>query len=170
MNRGHLTYTNFHHVDGRDRAGGRLFTSQPTAVGRVARLRLLRIATARSELSACLSRLLEFRLILLVGTDVCGPLTDLGAADPARDTSHSAPASASSCCGRGLKSRSVPECLGRRDAPHVRCLNAGLPDFRALRPILVPGARVEIAEFLVSHAVHLGEHLDDVAVGVAMID
>src|SRR6202044_3495505 len=44
------------------------------------------------------------------------------------------------------------------------------PHFRPLRPILVPWPRIEIAERLVLHLVHLAEELDAHLVGVAMID
>src|SRR5215471_16458800 len=46
----------------------------------------------------------------------------------------------------------------------------GSPDLRPLRPVLMPWARVEIAERLVFHLVHLGEELDPDLVGVAVID
>src|SRR5262249_48562305 len=44
------------------------------------------------------------------------------------------------------------------------------PHLGALRPILVPGPRIEIAERLVLHLIHLAEELDAHLVGVAMID
>src|SRR5262249_25010161 len=50
-------------------------------------------------------------------------------------------------------------------APRIRP-----PPLRPLRPVLVPGARVEIAERLVLHQVHLAEELDPYLVGVAVVD
>src|SRR3984957_16570669 len=44
------------------------------------------------------------------------------------------------------------------------------PHFRPLRPILVPRPRVEIAQRLVFHLIHLAEELDAHLVGVAVID
>src|SRR5579864_1834840 len=44
------------------------------------------------------------------------------------------------------------------------------PYFRPLRPVLVPRPRIEIAERLVLHLVHLAEELDAHLIGVAVID
>src|ERR1700693_2281481 len=44
------------------------------------------------------------------------------------------------------------------------------PHFRPLRPILVPRPRVEIAQRLVFHLIHLAEKLDAHLVGIAVID
>src|ERR1700693_5945974 len=44
------------------------------------------------------------------------------------------------------------------------------PHFRPLRPVLVPRPRIEIAQRLVLHLVHLAEELDAHLVGVAVID
>src|SRR5262249_20524723 len=44
------------------------------------------------------------------------------------------------------------------------------PHLRPLRPVLVPGTRVEIAERLVLHEVHLAEELDPNLIRVAVID
>src|SRR5262245_64755689 len=57
----------------------------------------------------------------------------------------------------------------RSEAPVV-AQRVLLPDLRALRPILMPGTRVEIAQRLVLHLIHLGEELDPHLVGVAVID
>src|SRR6202045_2563587 len=44
------------------------------------------------------------------------------------------------------------------------------PHFRPLRPVLVPRPRIEIAERLVLHLVHLAEELDAHLVGIAVVD
>src|ERR1700685_4441738 len=44
------------------------------------------------------------------------------------------------------------------------------PHFRPLRPVLVPRPRIEIAQRLVLHLVHLAEELDPHLVGIAVID
>src|SRR5262249_45587363 len=44
------------------------------------------------------------------------------------------------------------------------------PHLRSLRPVLVPGARLEKAELLVVHLVHLAEEFDHHAVRTLMID
>src|SRR5262249_12712317 len=57
-----------------------------------------------------------------------------------------------------------------RPEPPIIAQGIGSPHLRPLRPVLVPGARVEIAERLVLHLVHLAEELDPHLVGVAVID
>src|SRR5262245_37310931 len=57
--------------------------------------------------------------------------------------------------------RSKPPVIAQRIRP---------PHLRPLRPILVPGPRVEIAERLVLHEVHLAEELDPNLIRVALID
>src|SRR5262249_4924959 len=57
-----------------------------------------------------------------------------------------------------------------RAKPPVVAQRIRPPHLRPLRPILVPGARVEIAERLVLHEVHLAEELDPNLIGVAVID
>src|SRR4051794_5231770 len=44
------------------------------------------------------------------------------------------------------------------------------PDLRPLRSIAMPGTRLEIAELFVGHAVEVMEQLDQMPVGIAMID
>src|SRR5262249_18209525 len=44
------------------------------------------------------------------------------------------------------------------------------PNLRTLRPVLVPGPRLEIAQLFGGHPVELGEELHDVIVGIAVID
>ena len=44
------------------------------------------------------------------------------------------------------------------------------PDLRPLRTIAVPGARLEIAELFIDHAIEIVEQLDQVPIGVAVID
>ncbi len=51
----------------------------------------------------------------------------------------------------------------------MRAVGAG-PNFRPLRLVLVPGARIEDADLLVQNLVELGEELDHLLVGIAMID
>src|SRR5262245_22525937 len=58
--------------------------------------------------------------------------------------------------------------FGRKDSPQVRSGRILGPHLRLLRPVAVPGARLEIAEFLV-HAVELGEQLGDQPVGRAVV-
>src|SRR5262245_58978945 len=57
-----------------------------------------------------------------------------------------------------------------RPKPPVVAQRIRPPHLRPLRPILVPGARVEIAERLVLHEVHLAEELDPNLIRVAVID
>src|SRR5438045_1708817 len=66
--------------------------------------------------------------------------------------------------------RLIAKARRRRTAPHVRGRAARLPNLGALRPIRVPGSRLEIAERLILHQIELGEKLDDLIVRVAMID
>src|SRR5437899_3081764 len=56
---------------------------------------------------------------------------------------------------------------GRR-APDVT-RRVAAPDLGPLRAIAMPGARIEIAERFIHHLVELGEQLDDLVVGVAVI-
>src|SRR5215472_9331212 len=56
----------------------------------------------------------------------------------------------------------------RRRAPDVARI-ARPPHFRPLWTVAVPRPRVEIAERLVEHLVELGEQLDDLVVGIAVI-
>src|SRR5688572_3643601 len=55
-----------------------------------------------------------------------------------------------------------------RDPPVVRGVGILRPDLRSLRPVAMPGPRLEVAEFLV-HAVQLGEQLGDQSVRAAMV-
>src|ERR1700716_567731 len=48
----------------------------------------------------------------------------------------------------------------RMSLPPVVGGGVGAPDLRPLRPVLVPGPRLEIAELLVVHLVEIGEELD----------
>ena len=57
----------------------------------------------------------------------------------------------------------------RHRAPPVR-RRIVAPHFRSLRPVLVPGPRLEEAELLVEHLVHVAEKLDHHAVGIVVID
>src|SRR5262249_52333219 len=57
-----------------------------------------------------------------------------------------------------------------RAKPPVVAQRIRPPHLGPLRPILVPGPRVEIAERLVLHEVHLAEELDPNLIGVAVID
>src|SRR5215831_3272232 len=57
----------------------------------------------------------------------------------------------------------------RAEAPVV-AQRVRAPHLGPLRAILMPGARIEIAERLVLHQVHLAEELDSHLVGVAVID
>src|ERR1700719_232953 len=64
---------------------------------------------------------------------------------------------------------SLPQIIGRgRRAPDV-ARRRRAPHFRALRTVAVPQPRIEIAERLVHHLVELGEQLDDLVVGIAVI-
>src|SRR5581483_10744444 len=54
----------------------------------------------------------------------------------------------------------------RRHAPDVA---RTFPHLRLLRPVAVPGPRIEITEVLVEHLVELGEQLDDLVVRIAVI-
>ena len=47
---------------------------------------------------------------------------------------------------------------------------SALPDLWSLRVVFMPGARLEIAEFLVQHLIHLGVKFDDLVVWITMID
>src|SRR5262249_14244252 len=66
------------------------------------------------------------------------------------------------------KSRIARERPERAEAP-IGAQRVGRPHLRPLREVLVPGPRLEIAEFLVAHDVHLAKKLDTLVVGVAMI-
>ena len=69
---------------------------------------------------------------------------------------------------RARFSLALPDILrsGRR-APDVGRQRA--PDLGHLRMIAVPRPRLEIAEIFIQHFVELGEHLDDLVIGVAVI-
>src|SRR5262249_22541110 len=56
---------------------------------------------------------------------------------------------------------------GRWRAPDV--VRRGAPHFRHLRMVAVPWPRLEVAELFVEHFIELGEHLDDLVVGIAMV-
>src|SRR5262249_33295108 len=57
----------------------------------------------------------------------------------------------------------------RQRSPQGR-RHLGVPHFRPLRRVVVPGARVEIAEFLVLELIELDVELDVLVVGVAVVD
>src|SRR5262249_56602197 len=59
---------------------------------------------------------------------------------------------------------------GLRSESPVVSQRVGWPDFRSLRPVLVPRARIEVAERLVLHLIHFGEEFHAHLVGIAMID
>ncbi len=61
------------------------------------------------------------------------------------------------------------ELLGRRRPP-CECRRHPLPDLRTLWFVLVPRTRLEVAQFLVLHLVHLDVELDDMVVVVTMVD
>src|SRR6202035_3384437 len=77
--------------------------------------------------------------------------------------------------GRGVMLRRFMSRLGRpmvalrrtarhRSPPVRRRIVA--PDFRPLRPVLMPGPRLEEAKVFVMHLIEIGEELDDDAVGI----
>src|SRR5207248_7136759 len=55
-------------------------------------------------------------------------------------------------------------------APAGDCAVILAPDLGPLRTVRVPGTRIEEAELLVQDLIELGEELDHVLVGIAMID
>src|SRR5262245_22207769 len=57
--------------------------------------------------------------------------------------------------------------LGRRRAPHGRL--AGRPHLGPLRLVVMPGARLEVAELLVEHLIHFAEEFDHVVVVIAVV-
>src|SRR5689334_1418144 len=61
------------------------------------------------------------------------------------------------------------EIRGRRRAPDVG-RRTRLPDFRALRTVAMPGARLEVAQLLILHLVELAEQLDHLIIRLAIID
>src|SRR6185312_16010931 len=63
-----------------------------------------------------------------------------------------------------------PRHVVRMSRPPVVGGGVVAPDLRPLRPVLVPGPRLEIAELLVVHLVEIGEELDRDAVGILVID
>src|ERR1700761_9599549 len=72
--------------------------------------------------------------------------------------------------GCGLRRDGVAaavEIRGRRRAPIAGL--AGFPGLRPLRRVLMPGARLEIAEFLIDHLVELTEELDHLIVRITVI-
>src|SRR5690349_8587847 len=81
-----------------------------------------------------------------------------------RHTPHSAPLHA----GYGLVVV-APEIRHRQRTPEVRG-DLAVPDLWPLRRVVMPGAGVEIAQFLVLHLVELDVELDVLVVGVAVVD
>src|SRR6476469_7620879 len=63
-----------------------------------------------------------------------------------------------------------PRHVVRTSRPRVVVGGVVAPYRRPLRPVLVPGPRLEIAELLVMHLVEIGEELDRDAVGILVID
>src|SRR5262245_5439024 len=58
----------------------------------------------------------------------------------------------------------------RRRAPAGDRAVGAAPHLRPLRLVLVPGARVEDADLLIQNLIQLGEELDHLLIGIAMID
>src|SRR5262245_1707183 len=58
--------------------------------------------------------------------------------------------------------------LCRPDAPDVA--RQAHPGLRPLRTVAVPGTRLEIAELLVEHQIHAVVELDQMAIGIVVID
>src|SRR5215217_1846351 len=66
------------------------------------------------------------------------------------------------------RSRIARERAERAEAP-IAAQRIVRPYLRPLREILMPGTRLEIAELLVTHNVHLGEDFHPLVVGIAVI-
>ena len=58
----------------------------------------------------------------------------------------------------------------RRRTPACDRAVLARPYLRSLRPVRMPGARIEIAELLIQNLIELGKELDHVLVRVAVID
>src|SRR4029079_2689081 len=71
-------------------------------------------------------------------------------------------------CARPYDDMLFAHFFGRHDTPVIRRVRVLLPHLRLLRPVAMPGPRLEIAKRLV-HLVELGEQLGDQAVRRAVI-
>src|SRR5689334_10159957 len=69
----------------------------------------------------------------------------------------------------GLSGVLAPK-VRHRQRPPQRRRHFRVPDFWPLRRVVVPGARVEVAELLVLELVELDVELDVLVVGVAVVD